>query len=137
MDASKIILADNDDHYRQRIQNRLIEEGFRVLIATNPSETRWAMSQPGIKLAILDNRLIDDESRIDTSGLELARDPTFKHIPKIIIDRYIRLSSIREILSYRGNEPPPALDFLDKTSEEELIEAVHLILRSGQMKIRI
>lgn len=120
MAKATILFADNDfDFGRARVET-LEAEGYRVLLATNPTETRRLLEQDGIDLAILDIRLRDDDDRKDTSGLTIAKEIA-PSVPKIILTDFPSVKAVREALKPQSGGLPPAIDFLDK---EDGLEAM-------------
>lgn len=111
----KILFAENDSDARKKWGKLLEISGYGVLFATNPSETRSKLVNERIDLAILDVRLDNDKDETDISGLVLAADPSFIHIPKIILTGYrMDYKDQRKVWEAVGGEPPAVVAFVGK-----------------------
>ena len=84
----KILVADNDDSFRQSLAKDVLEpEGYQVYQAGNPAEARLILDRELIHLAIIDIRLTDDENPHDKSGFLLCAeiDPS---VARIVLTAY-------------------------------------------------
>jgi DNA-binding response OmpR family regulator len=109
-----ILLADNHAELLEVRKLFLEDEGYTVLTATSPETAQQALETEWLHLAILDIRLQDDRDTYDISGLKLAMDPAFQHIPKIILTNYPNYEYVRNALRPGDAPLPPAVDFLTK-----------------------
>jgi len=110
----RILLADNDVEFLQTRATLLRRAGCTVLEAGSLDEARRVMDERWFHVAILDMRLEDDHDLDDISGIELAREPRYQPIPKIIATAYPNWEAARAALGSRLDGPSPADDFLDK-----------------------
>jgi DNA-binding NtrC family response regulator len=122
MAKTTILFADNHPDFSKARVEMLEAEGYRVILAANPTEARRLLEKNGIDLAILDIRLLDDDDEKDTSGLTLAKEvaPT---VPKIILTDYPSVDAVREALKPQLHGLPPAVDFLEKRAGIEAMLA--------------
>jgi CheY-like chemotaxis protein len=110
-----ILLADNDPMTREKWGKSLELEGYTVQLASTPLETRKKLESRKIDLAVLDIRLVDDDDPGDKSGVNIAADRTFLHIPKIMLSGYkLDYQAQRSVWEPVGGEPPAVLTFVDK-----------------------
>ena len=108
-----ILIADNKDEYRATVVEFLKRRNYSVIEASNPTQAMSILDSGEVDLALLDNRLINDDDLHDDSGLKLAIEST-PRIPKVIITAYPRPDLVREALRRIGRPLPAAVDFLDK-----------------------
>ncbi len=129
-----ILLADNDRSFLDTRAEFLEGLGYQVLRAYSLEEARQCLDTAYFHLAVLDVRLINDDDEKDASGLDLARDPAYRSIPKLIVTNFPSVSSAREALRSTPETPAPALDFVDKhegidgltQAVEKTLEFVHI-----------
>lgn len=128
MAKATILFAENDPDYLKTKREILIQEGYRVIEATNPTEARTLLEQREFDLAILDIRLVDDEDQKDISGLTIAKEVA-RIMPKIILTGYPTMEVVREALRTQLDGLPPAVEFVSKREGTEvLIGAIHRAL---------
>lgn len=120
MKKKVILLADNEERFREAFRKLLNKQGYKVIIAKTPKEAlRILQTQRySIDLAILDLRLKNDKDDKDLSGLDIAK-RTDSLIPKIIISAYPTFEAAREALGPSIEQLPPAVYFLDKNETSE------------------
>jgi len=126
MARGTILFADNDADFLNVRSEFLEDEGYTVLKASGPEEARKVLDQQRVQLAIFDIRLTDD-SEGDISGLELAQEPAYRAIPKIMLTGFPDVDTVRTALRKRHvlDELPPAVDYIPKKDgPEALIQAV-------------
>lgn len=136
MTKATILFADNDESFVRTRKEFLEDEGYDVIVATNPSDARRMLEQEQIDVAILDIRLRRDYDEKDISGLVLAKGFA-RHIPKIILTGYPTVETAVQSLAPDLEELPPAVTFLTKQQQEQkgpeaLIMAVRESLQFGQ-----
>ncbi len=131
-----ILLADNDSEFAA-ISARLLEiEGYKVILAHDPTEAEELITKGGIDLAILDMRLTDDDNARDNSGLQVAKNVGHS-IPKIIFTAFPDYDSAREALG-KPNGYPIAIDFLSKAKGPDvLILAIEKLVENYLQKREI
>lgn len=123
-----ILFADNDPDFLKTWRECLEREGYHVIPALTPKDTREFLLQGRIDLAILDIRLNKDDDEKDTSGLILAREVALS-VPKIILTSFPTVQAVREALEPALNGLPVAVDFIDKNDgPKALIDAVRKAL---------
>ncbi|MFZ1400846.1 MAG: response regulator [Candidatus Promineifilaceae bacterium] len=106
-----VLVADNDQHQLQHLQEFLESRQCKVLIAATPEEAkRHLQTYLQISVAIIDIRLRDDGDEKDTSGLMVAR--LRPDVPKIILTAYPGYETTRQALN---RHLPLAHDYLSKT----------------------
>lgn len=128
----RILLADNDPDALQTTREFLEREGYTVVEAADPHQTRALLEQGEVSLAILDIRLANDNDEKDDSGLALARFAG-DSVPKIILTRYPRPENVRASLGSTVDALPPAARFVAKEEGlEVLLRAVQLVLISSR-----
>jgi len=124
-----ILIADNDIDFLETRAEYLEEEGYQVLSASSLEEARQLLAEARIHLAILDIRMVDDDDEKDTSGLTLAKDPTYRSVPKIILTDYPTYEAVREALGLAIDGLPPAVGFLDKKEgPDTMLQTVDQVL---------
>jgi len=110
-----LLLADNEAESRETWGKVLSEAGYDVRLASNPEQARNLLRETRVDIAILDLRLVDDEDGRDISGLDVATDKTFLHIPKIVLTAFpTSYENLRKALDRTPDELPPAIAFVDK-----------------------
>ena len=83
----------------------------------------------------MDIRLVDDDDEKDISGITLAKDPTFRSIPKIILTNFPTIETVRDVLGVATDGLPAAVEFLWKAEgTEAMLESVS---RSFAWHIRV
>jgi CheY-like chemotaxis protein len=99
-----------------------MDDGYLVTQANTRQEARDAMKNRKIDLAIMDMRLNDDRDENDYSGLELAAERPFRHIPKIILTAYsTTYEQQRKVWEIIGGEPPAVIAFVGKSEEPDTL----------------
>lgn len=120
-----VLLADDNEEFREVWGKTLANAEYEVILAANPLEARKILRDGGIDLAILDVRL-ESEDELDISGLNLATDITFRHIPKIIVTGYKPSpEDIRKLRELSADELPSAVTWMGK--EEGVNKLLELI----------
>ena len=119
----RVLISDNHLEFLDTRAEFLEMAGYQVLKATNPNQTRQAMMNANIHLAILDVRLTNDGDDTDKSGLDIARDPTLRFIPSIMLTDFPVVDDVRDAL--RSGESS-AVDYVTKKAgPQAMIEAVN------------
>lgn len=130
MKGATILVADNNEDFCESIRWFLEHEGFRVVVAHDPSEAKRVLERGNIDLAILDIRMSNDSDEKDVSGLMLAKEVA-PRVPKIVLTQFPTVEAVKEALSPRGIELPAAVDFLSKS------EGPQALLRSVQRALSL
>ena len=136
MSKARILFADNDRDFLETRSEFLEREGYTVLKAHSPQEARDVLDHRCVHLAILDIRLTDDADPEDISGLQLAQEPDYRSIPKIMLTGFPNVEAVRMALRPRVVELPPAVDYISKKGEkgkkgaDVMVEAVEQALAS-------
>ncbi|MFT3892791.1 MAG: DNA-binding response regulator [Anaerolineales bacterium] len=131
MNTKVILLADNNEDFLDSRAEFLKKEGFVVLKAPSPQKARDILGQKRVNLAVLDIRLTDDTEG-DISGLDLALDPAFVSLPKIMMTGFPNVEDAKRSLKPFIGNLPPAIDYISKkgtgdaAGRKEFIEAVKL-----------
>jgi len=125
MKKAAILFADNDPDFLAARSEFLESVGYVVLKASSPKEAREVLDRKCVQLVILDIRLTDDREEGDISGLELAREPAYRLLPKIMLTGFPSVDAVKIALRPALEGLPPAVDFFSKKDgPEALIEAV-------------
>jgi len=128
-----ILFADNDEGARKKWGELLEGAGYDVLLAATSQEAREVLESNKINLAIIDVRLENDKLESDKSGLVLAADPAFHHIPKIMLTAYrtTSYSDQRKVWELIGGEPPAVVAFVGKEEGPQvLLQEIHNALEA-------
>ena len=108
-----ILIADNNQAYRETTRALLEREGYAVIEADSPEKAIEILNSSNtIDLALLDLRMKDDKEG-DYSGLKVASE-TPLGIPKMIITEFPSAEAARSALGPRIEGPALAADFLFK-----------------------
>jgi CheY-like chemotaxis protein len=129
-----ILLTDNQEEDRATWQRVLANAGYDVRLAQNPEEAHKVLQSTTIDLAIIDLRLVDDDDKHDISGLTLAKEKAYRHIPKIILTAFdTGYSDLREALGAHVDvdDLPPTVAFVKKDEPPQvLVEVVRRTLET-------
>lgn len=126
-----ILLVDNIVKYADTRAEILRRNGFEVYCAYSPGHARQVLREKWIHLAILDIRLTNDDDDDDRSGLELAEDPEFSHIPKMILTGFPTVENVREALTPDQRRNSNILRFRSKKENvDEILKDVREIFDS-------
>jgi len=109
-----VLLADNDAEFLETWSRLVRDAGYEVKSAATPEQARQVLQDGPVDLAVLDVRLRKNDDSTDFSGIQLAYDRAFRHIPKIILSKYGPSSEAIDALGIRADELPPAVAFIDK-----------------------
>jgi DNA-binding response OmpR family regulator len=120
-----ILFADNDERFIKTRSEFLKDSGYEVVSACTLAEAEQILRDKWIHVAIIDLRMTDDNDDADISGLTLAKQQAFRHVPKIILTGFPTFEYVREALGPEIDGLPPAVDFLaKKEGPDALIQAV-------------
>lgn len=123
-----ILLADNNEEFRESFAEVLESKDYDITQATNPQQAKELLETGLFQLAILDLRLIDDTDKQDKSGLEIAK-RVMRSVPKLIMTTYPTVQDAVEALRPDFHDLPPAVDYCAKQDEtKEIIAAIDNIL---------
>jgi CheY-like chemotaxis protein len=133
-----VLLADNKAEFLQTWSALLRDAGYEVKSAASPEAARHVLQDSAVDLAVLDVKLEDDNDPDDSSGIQLASDRAFRHIPKIMLTgAVISYEAMRDALGFKEDELPPAVAFVNKAERpEKLLHVVRAALESWP-KLRI
>ena len=110
-----VLFADNEDTAREKWGELLREAGYAVRLVATSQEARNKLAESRIDLAVIDMRLENDDLESDVSGLELATDRAFRHIPKIVLTAYqVPHKEQRDLWQTVGGEPPAVVAVVGK-----------------------
>lgn len=125
-----VLFADNHTETREVFEKALVGEGYKVRLASNLQQARSILMRGGLDLAVLDMRLEDDDDPTDISGLNLAVDIAFRHIPKIILTGYKPSpDDISKLQELSVDELPSAVTWVDKgKGPEKLLETIPKVI---------
>ncbi len=121
----KILFADNNADSRESWGRILTSAGYKVCFACKPDEVRKILQKGEIDLAILDLRLEDDGDEHDISGLHLAKEGSYRQVPKIILTAFqTKYRDLRDVLGNMVEDLPPAVAFVHKNEEAHVLLGV-------------
>lgn len=127
MEKATILVANNDPKFLEDVKEYLEYHGYAVITAANTIETRQALEQEQIDLAVLDLRLTTNEDEKDITGLILAKTAN-PDISKIILTSFPTYEAVREALGTALTGLPAAVAFVTK---QEGLEALLTTVRSA------
>jgi DNA-binding response OmpR family regulator len=128
MSRATILIADDDRPYRESLRQLLELEGYAVIEAASPEETREKLETERLDLALLDLRFTDHGNERDFSGLTMAKLAAEKGIRCIMITAYDTAEAARLALRSRGAEPL-AEDLVPKRdSPQAVLDAIEVVL---------
>ena len=134
MNGKIILIVDNLKEFVEERREFLEQAGYTVISAYNPADAERILERGRIDMAILDNRLVDDNDQEDTSGLELAR-KYGREVPIILLTGYPTWELVKAALGQDLNGLSPAVDFLSKEEGPDLmIQAVNLTIAHPRLK---
>jgi CheY-like chemotaxis protein len=118
-----ILFADNDPATRDKWGQYLENEEYTVRLASTRQEAHKELESGKIDLAVIDVRLEKDDDPDDRSGLELAVERIFRHVPKVILTGYTPRSYKDQRLVWEpvGGEPPAVIAFVGKDEGPEVL----------------
>lgn len=120
MTKAQILLADNNDDYRESMRRLLEIAGYLVTAVHSVGAATEKLDANNWDLALVDWRLTDDDDDQDQSGLEVLKKTTEKNVPCIIISAYGTVNAVRRAL--RSLTPnSSAVDFVPKDEGSEAI----------------
>ena len=120
-----ILLMDNDEKALQKWGKLLEADGYLVRLASSLEQAEQILRHEWIHLAILDIRMANEDDENDISGLQLAQEPEFLSVPKIILTAYPSYEYVRAVLAPGGDGQTAAVNFVAKDEEpRKLREAV-------------
>ena len=122
-----LLIADNNPGSVEIFRDTFTHMGWRVLTASNCSETRELLERKWIHLAIIDMRLTTDRDG-DRSGLDIVQTVAL-HIPKIIWTYYPHPIDARDALTQLLGTRSKAVDYIDKKEEyDDIIRRIESTL---------
>jgi DNA-binding response OmpR family regulator len=125
MSLGRILFADNDLDFLKTRAEFLQKQGYDVLRAHTAAEAEQSLRDEWVHLAILDIRLVNDDDERDASGLILAKNKTYRAVPKIMLTGFPSYAYVRQALGRALDGLSPAVDFLAKRDgPEAMIQAV-------------
>ena len=113
MTPARVLLADNNPQILALYGKYLRDAGYHVATADSPAATRQALDRQWFDLAVIDWRL-DDDSEGDHSGYELAGDPLYSHVAKIILTLYPDWQKAVKARTAGPDGCAPAFDYIGK-----------------------
>ncbi|UCC65448.1 MAG: response regulator, partial [Anaerolineae bacterium] len=128
MSKAVILLADDDDDYRESLRQLLELEGYRVIEAASPAEAREKLETERLDLALLDLRFTNHQSAGDISGLTMARLAADKGVCRIIITAYETAEAVRMALHTRGSAPLAEDVVFKKDGPTAVLYAIEVVL---------
>ncbi|WP_147238933.1 hypothetical protein, partial [Levilinea saccharolytica] len=130
----RVLLADDDKGYLESCLEYFADAGYQVIAATSLEETRWHLENTWVHLAVLDIRWEKDNTA-DQSGLILAMDPAYAHIPKVINTGFSDVEKVRLAMSETDEGVKPAVEYVDKLDGADVL--VERVKRAFQRHVRV
>ena len=130
-DNKHTILFDEDaTSFRESYRELLTDAGFHVIEASTTLEALTILQRQPVDLILVDMRLKDNEDNNDVSGLEFARLPAFRQIPKIVLTAFsVSYDNLREVTGFSPEELPSVYTFVGKKEgPKPLIDAIRACL---------
>lgn len=128
MQKGQLLFAENNVDFLNARKEFLINNGYHIVTATNPAETRLALQENHIDMAILDIRLKNDHDENDFSGFDIAENVA-PSVPKIILTDHANMENLRRALRPRVQGRGTALDLIAKNEgPESLLRAIEQAL---------
>jgi len=127
-----ILLADNDDQFRETYKTVLINQGYAVVVTSTPEDARKKLRLFAIDLAIIDIRLRDDDNSSDESGFDLVLEKSYPVIPTILLTGFPQqsVSKMDKALSLGKKGIPPAHAFVEKGDPKKLLARIKELLEN-------
>lgn len=124
-----VLLADNDQEYRSSLIPLLRLEDYEVKEADSVESAMGKLDTVPLSLALVDLRLMRDDTDSDISGLQVAKKARERGIPCIIITAFDSVETTRLALRQRGEEPSLAVDYVPKRlGPDALLASVAAVL---------
>jgi CheY-like chemotaxis protein len=137
MSPTTILFADNNLRFIKVRKEFLEEKGYRVAVATSPSEAKKMIDHQQPDLAVIDIRLLDDDDEHDVSGIVLARELN-SDVPKIILTGFPTWQLVKEALGPQVDGLPLAVEFISKKEgPEALLSAIEWQLHYADFRTNI
>jgi ActR/RegA family two-component response regulator len=134
--SRRVLIVDNDPHFRDSVQVLLDAKGYVVFAAGTRFEARQIAQREKVHVAVLDIRMEDDPDHDDVSGLVLAGqlDPL---IVKIMLTGYPSVETVRssfgDVSAFdfvaKAECPAGLLDALSRAFAEEVRINFDLLIR--------
>ncbi len=112
--ANRIVFVDNNQAFLKTRKEFLELRGLEVIPATTLEEAEFELARTDIDLAILDIRMSNDDDDKDISGFQLAADPRFHAIPKIILTGYFDKAQMDGVFANHLGDLPRFIEFVTK-----------------------
>lgn len=121
-----VLFADNDDDFRVTRAAFIERAGYRVIHACSVADATEILATRWVHVAVLDLKLRNDKEAEDISGLLLAKEDAFRHIPKIILTSFPSFEYVRDVMTPSASGLPSAVNFISKLEDPQVfIAAVH------------
>lgn len=130
-----ILLMDNDASFLDTYARLLKEEGYMVLQASTVEAAEALLQQRRLHLGIFDIRMLDEDDQNDLSGLLLARNPAYRHLPKLMLTGYPSYEYVREAMGAAESALPAAVNFISK--EEGPAKLLQAVAQAFREHVRI
>lgn len=115
-----LLLVDNVPEFAAPIREFLQRNGYKVSYAAGIAQALTIVRQSRVDAAVIDLRLVDDNSDLDFSGLELAR-LMGRDTPKIVLTAFPSVKTVRAALAPASDGCPLAVAFIAKREPMDLL----------------
>ena len=114
----RILLVENDNRYRSSLAAYLRNKGYEVFEAGSPEDAVSEMHKHLVHLAIVDNRLRNDDDPNDRSGLEFCRNDLDPATARIMLTGFPEWDLVREAFKPTAARTRSVDGFFDKISDD-------------------
>jgi DNA-binding response OmpR family regulator len=120
MSKIQLLLMDNHHDFLDTLAEFLERENYNVLRAYTLEQARNQLAEARVHVAILDIRMVDDTNKRDRSGVDLAKEPNFREILKIMLTVSDSIEDVLDVLEpIQGVQP--AVRYVAKEKDKELL----------------
>ncbi len=114
----KILIADNDSHYRDSLVGAVLSsDRYQLIAASNPQEARAVLARELVHMAIIDIRLENDENENDDSGLRICQEMD-RSVARILLTGFKDGDQVRQALQYTRGKSAIANSVLFKLTDK-------------------
>ncbi len=133
MPKKRILVVDDIKDWQSTLSGLLTDEGYDVIAVGDREAALEAVEANKFDLAVIDIRL-DEVDEDNTAGLDLAGEvkSVLVGLPVIIITGYEMRDMIERAMKPDEEGQTLAVDFVQKTEADKLVDIVNRTLRSSK-----
>ena len=126
-----ILFMDNNSRFLKTRARFLRRAGYRPILVHSPEEAVQQLQTQFIRLMLLDVRARNDEDKYDFSGIEFAKQPQYRSIPKIMLTHFEDIEAVLAALLPSGThkQPPVAGYVLKQDGPDKMLDEIKTVLR--------